>query len=428
MGDLDTKPGVAAQSILDKTVRWHDSFYDKTYTEIKELLDANRSNGILYIEYHYNQIGLTNEWLKNISDKIGNMLTVRREILLQRMHGSDLSPYPRESIEFIMSSKCEPIDQLFINEYFMFDIYEPLKRTIPYIVGIDCSTGTSSDNNAITILNPYTVRPVAEFKSPYIGETDYENLIETLVLEHIPRAIVCIERNHVGDSVIDHLLNKSRIANNLYFDKDKDLVEAKMREAETVESMLKAKSKLKTKYGVYTTGKSRETMFAILSRRIEENNEDFITAHIIDDIAGLIRTPSGKIEARPGGHDDNIMSYLIAMYVYTHGNNLAYFGFYKTDLYEDVEENQGIITSNRARGVLPNEVVSSMEIEEEKDRILNYEDILRTAINNAQQSSMRLYRSNIGSDNHFDNTPNGIVDEEYFEELDMDIFDRLNGF
>ena len=41
---------------------------------------------------------------------------------------------------------------------------------------------------------------------------------------------------------------------------------------------------------------------------------------------------------------------------------------------------------------------------------------------------MRLHRSNIGSDNHFDNTPNGIVEEEYFEELNMDIFDRLNGF
>lgn len=429
-GDLDTKAGQQAQTLLDSTYRWNDKLYDKTPEEITNILTKAGSNGILYIEYQYYQIGLDNTWLKEISQKIGDPLTVRREILLQRIHGSDLSPYPREDIEYITSTTHQPIDTIFIQEYYQFDIYETLRKDIPYIVGIDCSTGTSSDNNAITILNPYTVKPVAEFKSPYIGETAYEMLIESLVTEYIPRAIICIERNSVGDGIIDHLMNRSRIANNLYFDKDRDLVEQKMREAETVESMLKAKSTVKTHYGVYTNSKSREDMFSILSRRINENKDDFITKNIISDITGLVRTRSGKIEARQGGHDDSIMSYLIALYVYYHGNNLGYFGFYRTDVYDGVEENSGIITKERIRDILPQEYVQIIEDEEMFDKVLNYEDSIREDIIKSQYNSLRQSRSkHFETNNVYDNTSDGVIDDySNTEDIDLSLFNDLNGF
>ena len=123
MGDLDTKPGQAAQTILDKTIKWNDSFYDKSVDEILSIMDRNASNGIIYIEYQYYQIGLTNAWLKKISNDIGDPLTVRREILLQRLHGSDLSPYPREDIEYITSTMSQPIEQIYVLNYYQFDIY-----------------------------------------------------------------------------------------------------------------------------------------------------------------------------------------------------------------------------------------------------------------------------------------------------------------
>ena len=104
IGDLDTKPGQAAEEILKSTIRWSDKFYDDGVAKINERIKKNNSNGIIYIEFHYYQIGLTNDWLRNISNKINDPLTVRREILLQRLHGSDLSPYPREDIEYELLS------------------------------------------------------------------------------------------------------------------------------------------------------------------------------------------------------------------------------------------------------------------------------------------------------------------------------------
>ena len=432
MGDLDTKPGQAAANILDKTIKWTDKFYDLGPDYILKMIKANNSNGIVYIEFHYYQIGLTNEWLRNISNKIGNPLTVRREILLQRLHGSDLSPYPREDIEYITSTMQKPIDEIYVLGYYKFDIYSELKRTVPYLVGVDCSTGTSSDNNAITIIDPYTVRPVAEFSSPYIGETEYENVLKALVKDVIPRAIVIIERNSVGDGIIDHLLSDGTIANNLYFDKDRDLVQAKMRDAETVESMLIAKSRIKTYYGVYTHGKSREDMFSILSRRINENKDDFVTNNVICDITGLVRTSSGKIEARPGGHDDSIMSYLIAMYVYYHGNNLAAFGFYKTDLYDGREENSGLNRPNIS-DILPAEIVDKIQKDEEIEKEMDYDRVFREALEESQRSSRRLAQSKvIRSNNYYDNTPAELINETDdstdYGDIDLGMFDSLNGF
>ena len=173
MGDLDTKPGQEAQEILDKTAKWTEKLYDMTPEEIEQYLEAQGEdcNRILYIEYQYYQIGETDEWLKRISAKIGNPLVVRREVLLQRLHGSSASPFPHEDIEYIVETEHKPIDELWLLEYYRFDIYKTLNPRTPYIVGVDCSTGTGGDNNAITIINPFTLEPDAEFESSYIGET-----------------------------------------------------------------------------------------------------------------------------------------------------------------------------------------------------------------------------------------------------------------
>lgn len=300
MGDLDTNAGKESQLILDHCAKWTEKMYNMSEQQIEEYIDSHgkECNRIVYIEYSYKQIGLTEKWFEAISAKIGQPLTVRREILLQRLHGSSSSPYPQEDIEYIVSTEHTQIDELWLLDYYKFDIYKELRRDIPYLVGIDCSTGTNSDNNAITILNPYTLEVDAEFENSYIGETLYENLIKELC-KVIPRCVLCIERNSVGDGIIDHLLH-SPVASRLYFDKNKDLMDETMKMNQNVESLLKKQAQTKTFYGVYTNGQSRESMFAILARHVAEYKDKFVSHNVIRDLSRLVVTRSGKIEAGPG--------------------------------------------------------------------------------------------------------------------------------
>ena len=327
MGDLDTKAGKSSQLLLDKTAKWSEKLYDMTPEQIEDYLNAKGDdcNRIVYIEYSYLQIGLTNEWFKTMAAGINDNLTVRREILLQRLHGSSLSPFDQEDIESIIELQRKPIDELWINDYYKFDIYTPLDRRKAYIIGVDCSSGTNGDNNAVTIIDPFSLEPVAEFECSFIGETKYEQLLISLIRDNLPRSVLCIERNSMGDGIVDHLLH-SPISQNLYYDKNKNLMAETMSKNQTIESLLRKEASMKRYYGVYTEGNSRDQMMAILARHVNEYKEKFVTANITRDLSRLVRTPSGKVAAGSGFHDDSIMSYLIGLYVRYHGNNLEVFG------------------------------------------------------------------------------------------------------
>lgn len=388
-------------------------------------------NQIIYIEYSYKQTGDTEEWLQKISAKINNPLTVRREILLQRLHGSSLSPFDREDIEYISETAQQPIDEMWLLDYYKFDIYTPLNRRTPYLIGVDCATGTNQDNNAITVLDPYTVKPVMEFECNYVGETIFERLLIEL-MKRLPRGVLCIERNSMGDGIIDHLLH-SPIAPRLYFDKNKDLMSEKIRKDENIESILKQQVAQKKFYGVYTERDSRKTMMDILSNHVKEYKDDFITQNIIRDLTRLIRKPSGKIEAGDGFHDDSIMSYLITLYVYYHGNNLAAFGI-KKGVKDLGPENEGMkhpdeIDPNLVDPKLINNVKERMVKDKVAKQELDWNSVMANAIKKAQQDTFERQQKRLLKDTIYEHTPSAVL-EDFDDEtsISMGFFDTMNGF
>ncbi len=433
-GDLDTQMGQEAAEMLTTTCKFSDHMYDMHYdfddnkNELLQFVAANSESRIVYIEYHWESLGLTRAWYEKMCAGINDPITIKREILLQRIRGNNNSPYDPDAIQYIIDHVKPIIQEIYIKDYYRFDVYEKLVPTIPYLVGVDCSTGTGKDNNAITIINPYTVKPVAEFSCPYIGETKYEELLIELVRKYIPRSIVIIERNSVGDGIIDHLMN-SEIVYNLYYDKNKDLMAQKFNDFSSVESMLKHETSKKSFYGVYTGPKSRETMMAILSRHMTEFKDNFVCQKLTDDICRLIRTNTGRIEAGPGFHDDNVMSYLIAMYVYYNGNNLAAFGYIKGQTI--IEESRPAMTfRDLDPGVLPDDVIRAME-EQEATRIENdYASIYKNAVAQAQHESMALYKHGLVRNSTLNHSRDDQIESIGYDlsDGDLELFDELNSF
>ena len=312
-------------------------------------------------------------------------------------------------------------------EYFKFDIYKALNRNTPYLIGVDCSTGTDGDNNAITILDPYTVEPVAEFECSYIGEKKYTQLLIELITKHLPKSVLCIERNSVGDAIIDFLLD-SPVRNNLYFDKERDLQEEKMKQNQTIESMLKKQAQIKTYYGVWTGTQSREDMMSILARHVNEFKEKFITHNIIRDLSRLIRKPNGRVESGPSFHDDSIMSYLMALYVYYHGNNLIAFGIVKGMQASD-PQNRGMKRTEEIDPTLVSQdLIREVQKQEEFERQQSYNDILKNAMKESQRQSFNMYQAGMAKSDVFENTPEDIIEEDNDGNMDLDFFNSLNGF
>ncbi len=428
-GDQSTKEGTAGQAVIDACATWTEKFYDEPIENVHKTISNTSKNNIVYIEYNYLQLGLDENWLMAQAKAIGDPTTVRREILLQRIHGSSACPYSQEDVETIIGNIQPIIDQYKLKFNLYLDVYRKIKRHCPYIVGIDCSTGKLADNHALTVIDPYTMEPVAEFSCNYISAPEFAQVIEDLVSEYIPRAIICIEQNMTGIDVI-HLLLKSSIAGRVYFDKDKDLVTKNMKDEGTTESILKKRAAEMKYYGVYTEGKSREAMFAILERHVYEYKDKFVTKNISYDISNLVKSTSGKIAAASGKHDDSIMSYLIGMYVFYHGNNLPMFGFIKGA--EEIQhQNEGISREEytvRAKSVLPPEMVNAVakQMVTEEDE---YAAIYKRALMKSHEESMRLAKSGLVTSSTYTNTPNEILDD-YDDEgsISLSLFDDLNKF
>ena len=336
-GNIDSQPVKDSMSTREQAAVFTERLYDMTEDDIAAFMKANSRNGIIYIEFNYKQIGMDEEWYQKVCavsnwDKI----KIKREVLLQRIRGTSESPFDPDDLDTINGFRKEPIDEIMVNKIFTLYVYEKLDKTVPYIMGVDCATGVNNDNTVLMIIDPYTLHPVACMKTPLADAVETAQNIIHVVNRYIPKALVAIESNHLGSAIIA-ILKRSSIAANLYYDIDKAMVP----DVETrldKHGMVMNDPNNRRFYGVATTATTRPMMMQILLRHVAERKSDFICRELIDDLNNLIQKASGKIEAAQGEHDDVVMAYLIALFVYYHGSKLSRYGITKYDPHKPIGE------------------------------------------------------------------------------------------
>ena len=328
MGNLETEPVREMNEYRDNAALFTEKMYDKTHAEFVQFVKLNSTNSFIYIEFNYKQIGQDEKWFNKLCEFLDqDKMRIKREVLLQRIRGSSNSPFDPEDLDIINSYRTNPIEEYLIRDYFNLRVYRQLDKEVPYLVGVDVATGVNADNTAITIIDPYDLKPCAHLKTPLSDEIQTSEILADIVTNFVPKAVLCIERNNIGSAVIN-LLRRTKLVTNLYNDPNKiyvpdpdDKLDKKGRLVREAES--------RRYWGVYTRGDNRQIMMDILQLRARENKADFVCAEIIDDMNNLIQKSNGKIEAASGQHDDSIMSYLIALYVYRYGVKLSRYGIYK---------------------------------------------------------------------------------------------------
>lgn len=421
MNITDSQAGQDALEIIETTAKWSEKLYDMTHEEIKKYVATNAADsGIVYIEYKYPQLGKDEEWLDSISKTLlYDQMKIKREVHLKRMHGSNLSPFDLEDIEALMDLKKSPESEIMIFNRFKLDMYSKIDRSKIYFIGIDCSSGVGMDNNALTIVDPYTEKPVAEFKSPYISQPDFNRLVYYIMKNLTPRGVLCIERNNVGSSLIQHLM-ETEFRNSIYYE-TKDLnkiIDDKIDDA----GFLKQEAMTRRVRGIYTGRESRKMMHKILEQYVHEHKEKFVTENITSDISKLVRK-GDRIDHATGHHDDSLMSYLMVLYVLNVGQSLRNFGFVKG--LSDEEKSSGLIEEevdevynhlNERYGANIFQKPKTME-----DESSRYEQMMIEARKRSQQIDHML--------NPHTGAFNTDLDDPYessVTDIPLDLFDELN--
>lgn len=322
-GDLSTEEGEYANSIRNNATPFNERYYDYTKPgQLEELFALNTKSSFMYIRFTYQQLGADETYLERmIKDLQSDWASIRREVLLEWANISDNSPFTQQDLDIVESLLKQPISQIQLgpvaSSYFM-NIYKQADIVrYPPIIGVDVSGGFSQDSSAITIIDSKTTETLADFNCNYISPIDLAKLIYQLVTQYMPNAIVNIERNGgYGASVIGYLI-KTSIKRNLYFEIKDRVTE------ERFNGMRMAKKTQKVKvYGFDETKDSRNLLMEILRDRMLNHKAKFISRILYNELCTLEVKKGGRIEHADKFHDDQVFSYLLALYVWYEGKNL----------------------------------------------------------------------------------------------------------
>ena len=239
---------------------------------------------------------------------------------------------------------------------------------------MDVSGGYQRDSSAITIVDSYSTRVTAEFNCNYISTNDLAALIYEIVSKWMPNAVVNIERNGgYGASVLDKLIHTS-IKPNLFFTIKDKVIEERMMGPQIVKKTQKMKV-----YGSDSTKNERETLMEILRDRVDYHKDKIISKTIYDELCGLEVKKNGRIEHSQNTHDDQVFSWLWALYMYYYAPDAVNnWGIQRHVLRTDADLEEAINTIDDDRSSMVKDIESldstSFEASEDIENQLKFLD------------------------------------------------------
>lgn len=316
-GFLTTEEGQYMFDLKNKMTPFSELWYDFSLQKLTETLNANEKSIFVYIRTTYQQLGLSEDWLKErIKEQNQKWTDIRREYLLEWATSSENCPFTQDELRNVERYVRNPIKQIYISN-FLFNIYSEINPREKTLIGVDVAAGYSKDSSAISVTESSTTKLVADFNCNYINPVDLGNVIYTLVTNYLPNSLVTIERNGVGTGTLAQLM-KSRIRNNLYYEIKERTIEERLGFG-TKSNKRKQITKV---YGVDNSKDVREQLMDLLTDRVRDHYDKFISPILLEELKNLELKKTGRIDHSANSHDDGLFSYLYSIYPLYYGKNV----------------------------------------------------------------------------------------------------------
>lgn len=373
-GFLTTKEAKFAFDMIRDSTEFDEGWYDLSYNQIMAIVSYNKLSTMVHIKYTYQQLGQTEEWFNKICiDMANNWRDIRREVLLEWSDAPENSPFQPEDLEAIgRMIKKEPLQTINIFDKFKLNIYEriPLNRNgIPKfvpIIGVDTSGGNYRDSSAITIIDSKTTRVIADLNNNSITQVDLARVVLYIVNNMLPNAVINIERNGGFGQAVVAWLKESSIKKNLYFEIKDKIIE----ETNDGYGIIHKKKRITKVYGLTTDKKIRDNLIEILKDRVRLHKDKIASKQIFEEIKGMEVKKNGKIEHSDNSHDDQVFSWLMALYVWYYGVNIREnFNIEKTSIKTDLDIDDTITDLDRNYTSIVDEIQYITDDSEVKDEV-----------------------------------------------------------
>lgn len=341
-GRLSDPAGSYAYGIRCGCMRFTEVLYDAPdRTSLLETLKANSTNGMIYLEYSYTQLGEGEEWFARVT-KNKDADTIARDYLNEWQQGTGTSIIPTEILKKITNSVCDPYEytnqgQLVIRWYVPRDILlQPENKDKHFLIGGDTSDNVGIDFTTLVMLNPTDLSVIATCRC---NISNLVNIVQCIYnfMKEFPRSIFIPERNKNGAFIIDFLIDiflRERI-NPFYRIYNTFINDFNSKTPELSEINLSDGNNRK-KFGFNTGSDSREFLYGkVLLSMLSYTHSRVFDRDLADEIKAL-RTRNGRIDHPHGGHDDLAVGYMLGGFFALYAKNHYMYGIPEDEILKHV--------------------------------------------------------------------------------------------
>lgn len=345
-GKRDTPEGKYMYGIINNGMPWNDAAYDTfDRAQLNKMVYANatpyddKGNKRLLINgtFNHRQLGRSDEWLRQaIINSGANMDMILRDFFNVWSSGSETSPLSNQLNNVIARSVREPLYSEVSNDQYILRWYIPQEKINEvmssgnFIMSLDTSNAVGRDANGLNIIDLRSMEVVA---SALINEANihrFSDWIATLMLR-FPSVTLMVENKSTGQSVMDTialiLINNGHCPFRRMFNRIFDRPEEHRSAMIDIEAYRGSPDedlylRHRRHFGFMTTGATRAFLYStVLQAAAKSAGHRVNDEHLSKQIRTLV-TRNGRVDHPEGGHDDLVISWLMAHWFAGHGRNM----------------------------------------------------------------------------------------------------------
>lgn len=344
-GKIDSRSGGYMYDIYEGGATWSESFYDvEDNRQLRDVIKKNNKGRkqIIVGVFNHRQLGYTDEWFyEKLSNSNATDEEADRDYFNRWTRGNSGSPLTVAQLTTIMHSEIDPVFQeISSNSYVLrwyIDELEIRRRlqTTKFILGLDTSDAIGRDDIAFTLIDASDLSTVARAT---INDTYIPNVAKWVaeILMKYHNTTLIIEKKSSAQTFIDTLLVTlpsfgidpfervfNRVVDNR-FSMEKEYHE--ISKTPLARRDARFYERYRSYFGFNTSAGSRELLYS----QVLINATKRAGALVRDrELSGQIRNlivKNGRVDHMASGHDDAVMSWLLAHWLLMYGKNLDYYG------------------------------------------------------------------------------------------------------
>lgn len=343
-GKIDSKAGAFMYKLYTGGAPWTEKFYD--CADLAELKMTVKSNGkgkktMITGDFDHLQLGYTDEWLLNKLIETGaEGEDADRDFFSIWTSGGVGSPLDTETLGKIAKSEKEPIYKQISPMRFVTDWYiteEEYRKGCGefVIIGVDTSDAIGNDDIALTFTGAYSGKVLGA------ASLNTTNLIAAAQyaawsLIQIPNSVLIIEKKSSAqmfiDTIIIELVKVGQDPFKRMYNRIVDNSGEKAKDFEEIQRTPIARRDVdwydpyRKYFGFNTSGTSRALLYGSVLTSAAKRMADHIHSKVLSgQIRGLV-VRNGRIDHAAGGHDDNVISWLLTSWLTMYGKKLNFYG------------------------------------------------------------------------------------------------------